>query len=128
MIKIHPQNSSGNLLPLLHELIHALQQLLYYNQTSCIDLASMPFSEHDEQILRHKLGQGEVRAELNSLGVSYIWETKISGVWWIEHFNVDKQRTGFYLEITKIPEILTSQAADVLCSLEQLQTLINSAN
>ncbi|MCV6638387.1 hydrogenase expression/formation C-terminal domain-containing protein [Candidatus Albibeggiatoa sp. nov. NOAA] len=119
-IPIHPEHITGNVSPLLVEIKHALQKLLEQNEPTCIDLNSLPFSPDDEQALRERLGQGEIKAELNSLGVSHIWETQISGVWWVEHFNVENQKTNQYLEITWIPDILKSQQEDVRASLEQM--------
>ena len=123
-IPIHPEQTTGNVSPLLKEIQHALQKLLEQNQSTCIDLNSLPFSPDDEQALRGQLGQGEIKAELNSLGVSHIWETQISGVWWVEHFNAENQKTNQYLEITWIPDILKSQQEDVKDSLAQLMNEI----
>lgn len=119
-IPIHSEHTTGNVSPLLTEIQYALQKLLTHNEPTCIDLNSLPFSPDDEQILRERLGQGEIKAELNSLGVSHIWETQIHGVWWVEHFNIENQKTNQYLEITWIPNILQSQPEDVQGSLEQL--------
>lgn len=117
-IPIYPEQVSIS--PLLTEVQHALHKLVQHNESTCIDLNSLPFSAHEEQVLRHQLGQGEVKAELNSLGKSCIWETQISGVWWVEHFNLDNQKTHQYLEITWIPDLLKSQPQDVQESLQQL--------
>jgi hydrogenase-1 operon protein HyaF len=125
-IPIHLENTTGNVSPLISEIRHALQKLLNQNEPTCIDLNSLPFSPDDEQILQQRLGKGEIQAELNSLGISRIWETQISGVWWIEHFNAENQKTNQYLEITWIPDILKSQIEDVRDSLEQLTSIQNT--
>ena len=119
-IPIHPEHTTGNVSPLLNEIRHAIQKLLEHNEPTCIDLNSLPFSPADEHVLRKHLGQGEIKAELNSLGISHIWETQISGVWWVEHFNAENQKTNQYLEITWIPDILKSQKDDIKESLARL--------
>ncbi len=126
MIPIYPEQITGNVSPLLNEIQHALQKLLARNESTCIDLNSLPFSADDEQLLRQHLGRGEISAELNSLGLSRIWETQISGVWWVEHFNTENCKTSQYLEITWIPDILKSQREDVQDSLKKLKINIKN--
>jgi hydrogenase-1 operon protein HyaF len=112
----------GTALPLLHEIRHALTLLLTRGEESTIDLASIPLGRADEDLLFGLLGDGEVKAELRTLGRSFIRETAISGVWIVEHFNPEGQSIARLVEISSIPSILKSQPQDMQNSLEALQT------
>jgi hydrogenase-1 operon protein HyaF len=57
---------------------------------------------------------------LNALGKSNIHETGLAGVWLVEHFNMDGQLVGKFIEITAIPAILKSQPEDIREGLEKL--------
>ena len=103
----------GNVEPILHEVAHALDRLLEEQEPTVIDLASLPFAPGELEALESYLGTGELIAELDALGPSQIRETAYPGVWWLEHRNTDGEIVGRYLEITRTPEILMSQDADI---------------
>ena len=103
----------GNVRPLLNEIIHALDRLLGDDEPTVIDLASLPFAPGELEELERTLGTGELTAELDALGKSFIRETKYPGVWWVEHHNTGGEVVGRYIEITRSPEILMSQDADI---------------
>lgn len=105
--------SRGNVKPLLNEIIHALDRLLADDEPTVIDLASLPFAPGEIEELEQTLGQGELSAELDALGKSLIRETVYPGVWWVEHRNTTGELVGRYIEITRSPEILMSQDADI---------------
>ena len=105
--------SRGNVKPLLNEIIHALDRLLSDDEPTVIDLASLPFAPGELEELEHSLGHGELKAELDALGKSLIRETAYPGVWWLEHRNEAGEVVGRYIEITRTPEILMSQDADI---------------
>jgi hydrogenase-1 operon protein HyaF len=105
--------SRGNVRPLLNEIIHALDRLLGDDEPTAIDLASLPFAPGELEELEKALGQGELSAELDALGESLIRETAYPGVWWVEHRNTAGEVVGRYIEITRSPEILMSQDADI---------------
>lgn len=109
-----------NILPLLHEIRHALEDLLATGQTTVIDLQAMPFAPSELIELKEILGVGEVSAELNALGKSTIQETAFSGVWWIVHYNVDEKVVSQTIEICHIPAILMAQNADIQMGLQKL--------
>jgi hydrogenase-1 operon protein HyaF len=109
-----------NALPLLHEIRHALTQLLETGETTVIDLRSLPLGSMDAKQLFQVLGQGEIQAQLDSLGKSLIQETRIPGVWFIEHFNTEERLVGQLIEVTFIPNILKSQQEDIRHGLLQL--------
>ena len=103
----------GNVTPLLNEIVHALDRLLADDEPTIIDLASLPFAPGELEDLEHALGTGELTAELEALGKSLIRETAYPGVWWVEHRNTGGEVVGRYIEITRSPEILMSQDADI---------------
>lgn len=110
----------GNVEPILHEIVHALDRLLENDEATVIDLASLPFGPGELDQLEERLGIGELTAELNALGRSIIRETAYPGVWWLEHRNTEGDIVGRYIEITRAPEILMSQDADIGAGRAQL--------
>ncbi len=109
-------------MPILHEIRHALHNLLTKRQETTLDLRNLPLSKTDREQLLLFLGKGEVTAELKTLGHSLIWETSFSGIWVVEHYDADEHLLGQYLEITWMPMILNSQSQDIETSLATLQT------
>lgn len=111
---------TGNALPLLHEICHALEALIESDQETVIDLGKIPLGPADEAHLFAVLGQGEIEVRLNALGESVIRETGIAGVWFIEHFNDHGQHTGRFIEVTHCPTVVKSPQEDVRHSLHRL--------
>ena len=103
----------GNVRPLLTEILHAVDRLLDTGAPTTIDLASLPFGPGELEFLEESLGTGELSAELDALGNSRIRETAFPGVWWLEHRNANDELVGRFIEITRSPEILSSQDADI---------------
>ena len=103
----------GNVQPLLNEVAHALERLVIADESTIIDLARLPFSPGELERLEGELGEGELRATLDSLGESIIRETAYPGVWWLEHRNAAGEVVGRFIEITRTPEILKSQTVDI---------------
>lgn len=120
-IQIKSKISLGTLLPLLHEIRHALTRLLHQKEETAIDLRNFPLSQQDKQTLFQILGKGEIQAELTALGRSLIWETKLPGLWVVEHYNTDEILLSQSLEVTGVPSILKSPLADIQHGLENLQ-------
>ena len=113
-----------NVKPLLHEIRHALATLLNDQESTVIDLRSLPLAPGEEEKLLNKLGHGEVHASLNALGPTEIVETGYPGVWVVLHYNTDRDVIGKFIEICEIPELLRSQQDDIREGLEQLQTAL----
>jgi hydrogenase-1 operon protein HyaF len=67
----------------------------------------------DRALLQRALGEGEVRATIDAEGVSTIRETRIGGVWWVEHRNRDGELIAELLEVTRVPEILASAPDEI---------------
>ena len=119
-IPVQVHTSHGNVRPILFEVLHALDNLLENDTPTTIDLAGLPFGPGELDQLEAALGKGELAAELDALGTSNIRETAYPGVWWIEHRNANNEVTGRYLEVTRLPEILCSQDADIVAGRARL--------
>ncbi len=111
---------TGNTLPLLHQIRHALRQFLDTGETCIIDLRAIPFGPGDEERLFGFLGEGEVTANVDALGPSSVRETAFPGVWVVEHNNPAGERTGLLIEITEMPALLKTQPGDVAEALSRL--------
>jgi hydrogenase-1 operon protein HyaF len=115
-----------NALPLLHEIRHALDRLLASGEPTTIDLGSLPLAPGELEKIDAALGTGEVKVMLEALGPSQIYETSFSGVWRITHFNAADEIVGRFIEVTRMPEILPAQEADMRASLELLTRQLGS--
>lgn len=115
-----------NVQPILHEIRHALKQLIDTGETAIIDLRSIPLAPGEEDSLIDTLGNGEVQATLNALGPSEIIETRFPGVWLVTHYNEEKNIIGRFIEITELPHILKSQREDMIIALDTLEQQLAS--
>ena len=120
-IPVRANELHGNVRPILFEVLHALDKLFDESTPTTIDLASLPFGPGELDSLQAQLGHGELEARLDSLGNSLIYETTYPGVWWIEHRNVNDEIVGRYLEVTRLPDILSSQTADMKVGYARLE-------
>ncbi len=122
------ESARGNVEPILSEILHALDRLLDEGETTVIDLGRLPFGPGEIEKLEQTLGTGEISAELDALGASRIRETIYPGVWWLEHYNAASELAGRYIEITRVPDILKSQDADVAAGRARLHERISQSN
>jgi hydrogenase-1 operon protein HyaF len=111
----------GNVRPILNEVLHAIDRLLETDEPTTIDLAGLPFGPGELEHLEATLGTGELSAKLDALGTSRIRETVYPGVWWLEHRNAFDEVVGRYIEVTRTPEILSSQDADIVAGRARLE-------
>jgi hydrogenase-1 operon protein HyaF len=118
---------TGNLIPLLHEIRHALARWLEDEHPHIIDLRTLPMSPQEETRLLEILGTGEVSASLSALGSSDIVETGYNGVWLVTHHNDEGVQVGRFIEICRIPDILKSQTEDAQAALHRLDDLLANA-
>lgn len=109
-----------NVRPLLNEIRHALEKLLDTGEPTAIDLRSIPLAPGEEDQIVEALGAGELSAELDAMGPSEIRETGYAGVWLVTHYNADRQLMGKFIEITRVPDLLKSQDADIAEGLQRL--------
>lgn len=115
---------TGNLQFILAEIHHALEQLNEHQQEHSIDLQAMPFAPGEEEKLLQLLGHGEVEVELNTLGKSTLYETAMSGVWKVTHFNTEGNVVANLIEITTIPKIICSPREALQSSIDSMKLLI----
>jgi len=118
---------TGNLIPLLHEIRHALTRWLEHGEEHVIDLRSIPLAPGEEDRLIEQLGAGEVNARLSILGPSDIIETRYPGAWLITHYNENESIIGRFIEVCEVPGILKSQADDIRAGLEHLEDQLSNA-
>jgi hydrogenase-1 operon protein HyaF len=114
--------ATGNVIPLLHEIRHALQALHDNGQETVIDLRSIPLGPGEEELIQERLGRGEVTVQLSALGPSEIVETRFSGVWLVTHRNNDAEVIGKFVEVCVIPRLVTAQQADIRAGLAELNS------
>ena len=118
-----------NVRALLSEISTMLSTLINDDKTDIIDLHSLPLLAGEHDAIKTILGQGEIQASLDSLGSSTIYETALSGVWWISHNNENGDCIAETIEVTTIPKILESQPADIeiasLALKEQLEDWVD---
>jgi len=110
-----------NVIPLLHEIRHALAQLLEDGKETVIDLRSIPLAPGEEAAIEQALGEGEVQAVLSALGPSNFRETSYPGVWVVTHHNHDDKIVGKFVEVASIPALLRSQTEDMSAGLRRLE-------
>ncbi|HSD97461.1 MAG TPA: hydrogenase expression/formation C-terminal domain-containing protein [Sulfuricaulis sp.] len=118
---------SGNAGPVLHEVRSLLNDLVTSGKSASIDLRSLPLLPGDYEKLKVVLGQGEVSATLEALGVTHVRETAIHGVWWVTHYNSDATIIAEFIEVTTMPEILRTHPADARAGLDLLQSRLTPA-
>ncbi len=112
---------SAQVLALLRELQVMITTLAERGEPNSIDIRSLPLSPSDYETLIQILGNGEVNATINALGLSKIKETRFSGVWWLQHLNSHDEIIAELIEVTPLPDILKTQAPDLINSAEVLQ-------
>jgi hydrogenase-1 operon protein HyaF len=110
-----------NVIALLHEIRHALAQLLEEGKETAIDLRSIPLAPGEEAVIEQALGEGEVQAVLSALGPSDFRETSYPGVWVVTHYNHDDKIVGKFVEVAVVPALLRSQAEDMAAGLRRLE-------
>lgn len=113
--------TTGNALPLLHEIAALMQILGDKGEEGCIDLRSLPLAPGDYDQLRTLLGEGEARATVNAAGQTTVRETGYAGVWWVTYYGPDNEVLADRIEITFMPTILKSHPADVSAAARRLQ-------
>ena len=110
-----------NVIPLLHEIRHALAQLLEEGKETVIDLRSIPLAPGEEAAIERALGEGEMQAVLSALGPSDFRESSYPGVWLVTHYNHDDKIVGKFVEVAIVPSLLRSQPEDMAAGLRRLE-------
>jgi hydrogenase-1 operon protein HyaF len=115
----------GGVAAILSELATLLERLVRGEPAGSIDLRSLPMSPRDRAELQRALGEGEVQATIDSRGLSRIRETRVSGVWWVEHFDEQGELIAELIEVSRIPEILASVTDEMAAGARNLRALIS---
>lgn len=115
------REEGGNARAILRELERMLRALLDHGEESSIDVGSLPLTDADYDLLNEALGEGEVMAEVASVGTTQVRETGVPGVWWVIHLNEDEEVMAQFLEVTYSPEILSAPIEDVKEGLDALR-------
>jgi hydrogenase-1 operon protein HyaF len=115
--------ASGFVPAVLREIETLLAALADRGEPSSIDLRSLPLAPGDLAALVAALGDGEVSAEVQALGLTQVRETGIAGVWWVTHANADGQVLAELIEVARVPEILEVHPEDLRAGLGRLRTL-----
>lgn len=118
-------DSTHNLLPVLHQLQHALRLLCDRRESTIIDLTAMPFGPGEEAQLRGTLGCGEATASVNAIGVTEIRETAFSGIWLVEHRSPEDARVALHIEVAEVPFLLRTPQEDLEAASRRLQARLS---
>ena len=127
-IPVQVETATGNVEPLLHEIRHALQRVAEGKEGTVIDLRRLPLAPGEEEHIEAELGKGEVRAELEALGPTVVQETSYAGVWLVTHRNKEQEIVARFIEVTRMPELLKSQEADIYSGISRLESELAAAN
>lgn len=112
---------------IVFEILAALEKLRDSDQTSAIDLKSLPMAPGEFQEIRNLLGRGEIDLTLDLDGPTHIRETNYPGVWWIRHENEAGRILAEHIEITHIPDFLVTPAEDIEGAVTQLRARLQGA-
>lgn len=123
-----PDGGSGAAAAVLREIETLLARLVASGETGTIDLAGLPLSPGDRDLLEQTLGRGEIEATIEAYGPSRVRETAIGGVWWVEHCDGDGRTAAEFIEVTRVPAILPTQPEDARDGLALLQSRLKEGN
>lgn len=127
-IQVEQSVSLSQILPVLHEIAHAINLLLEHNQETALDILNLPLAEVDKRELLNILGKGEIVAHLNALGNSTLWESAFPGVWIVEHRDTEERLLSQLIEIAWIPAILKAHPEDIRVGLLELVNRCTTLN
>jgi hydrogenase-1 operon protein HyaF len=117
----------GGVAAILSELAALLERFAEDQRAAAIDLRSLPMSPQDRVELQRALGKGEVQATVEAEGLSNIRETRIAGLWWVEHRDRQGELIAELLEVTRVPEILASAVDEIAASGRALRAQLAGA-
>jgi hydrogenase-1 operon protein HyaF len=127
--RIEPPVSSvgGCVAAILFELVTLLDRFVGGEPPAAIDLGSLPMSPLDRAELQRVLGEGEVQATVSTAGLSRIRETRVSGIWWVEHYDQGGKLVAELIEVGRVPGILSSPPDDITAGARHLHAQIYAA-
>jgi len=115
---------TGNVIPILNEVRHALQRLASTGDSTAIDLASIPFGPGERDQLLQTLGEGEIQATLHALGETLVRETAYPGAWVVTHMSPQGMELTTHIEVTRSPTLLSTPEQDVSDAAAALATYL----
>jgi hydrogenase-1 operon protein HyaF len=116
---------TGNASAVLNEVATMLAALAEHDEPGIVDLGGLPMSNADKLWLSEKLGRGEIEISLDIGGPSQIRETAFHGVWWLVHHNEKGVLTGEYIEVSRVPELVSAHSDDIRRAAVNLGYLAN---
>jgi hydrogenase-1 operon protein HyaF len=116
----------GGVAAILSELVTLLERLVATESPGAIDLRSLPMSPVDRAALQRALGAGEVQATVTAQGLSRVRETRVSGVWWVEHFDQQGDMVAELIDVSRVPAILTSATDEIAASARELRAQLTA--
>ena len=133
MVNYSDDNETGvevteNVRALLTQISSMLSALINDDMIDSIDIHSLPLLPGEHEAIQTILGQGEVKANFDSLGTTTIYETALAGIWWVTHNNEEGDCIAETIEITTIPAILESQHDDIENACTALQEQLKEWN
>jgi hydrogenase-1 operon protein HyaF len=111
----------GGVAAVLSELATLLERLVGGEPSGSIDLRSLPMSPADRAQLQRVLGDGEVQATIDARGLSKIRETRVAGIWWVEHFDAQGVLIAELVEVSRIPDMLASAPDEMAAGARDLR-------
>jgi hydrogenase-1 operon protein HyaF len=117
----------GGVMAILIEIATQLDRLADGGEPSAIDLRSLPMSQADRDQLLEALGPGEVTITLLADGESTIRETGVLGVWWSEFRDRGGAVIAAFIEIARVPTILTVELDELRHGAQQLRAGVAGA-
>jgi hydrogenase-1 operon protein HyaF len=117
----------GGVAAILSELATLLERVVHGEPSVSIDLRSLPMSPQDRAELQRVLGEGEVQATVDAQGVSKLRETRVAGVWWVEHFDQQGELIAELLEVSRVPEMLASATDEMAAGARGLRAHITAS-
>jgi hydrogenase-1 operon protein HyaF len=116
-----PDGPTGMADAVMREIESHLEQLVESGTANAVDLKSLPLTAADLDILRDKLGQGEVNARVDAAGLTEIRETAYPGVWWLTYYEMDGEAILDVIEVTRCPEMLQTHPEDIRTALRRFK-------
>lgn len=120
-ISIEHGGRADNGLAVVSEIAGMLKGLLESGEGGSIDLGSLPLGAADMALIEESLGEGEVSAEVDSLGLTLVRESGVPGVWWVTHLSESGDVMARFIEVAECPEILLAPHEDIQEGLDGLR-------
>jgi HupH hydrogenase expression protein, C-terminal conserved region len=117
----------GGVAAILNELAGMLERLATDRQSGAIDLRSLPMNPYDRSELQRVLGEGELQTTLDAEGPSNIRETRIAGVWWVEHRDRHGQLIAELIEVAAVPALLVRASDEIEAGARELRAQLAAA-